>query len=213
MKNKINIMNLTFIVLGILPLVVTLILLPSLPEKMPVHYGFYGNVDRFGSKYENLIFPILIIFLALFLLLYSHSKKNVTKNKSFNIIGFSIICLSNLFIFISLYNCFSPKIYNTTNLTNAALCLFFIICGNFLPKLRKNGFLGIRVSWTLKNETVWNKTHRLGGFIWVVGGCIMLPLCLFAPTAYASIIMFSGLLLLVIIPILYSYIIYKKITK
>ena len=45
----------------ILPLAVTLIWLQFLPEQVPLHYDFAGNIDRWGSKWENLLIPGIVL--------------------------------------------------------------------------------------------------------------------------------------------------------
>lgn len=52
--------------------------------------------------------------------------------------------------------------------------VLFIVLGNYLPKIKPNYFIGIRTPWTLENETVWQKTHRLGGKVFVVMGVLMM---------------------------------------
>ena len=42
--------------------------------------------------------------------------------------------------------------------------------GLLLPGLKPNRFAGIRLPWTLSDPLVWEKTHRLGGAIFVVCG-------------------------------------------
>ena len=51
-------------ILMYLPLVVVLIVLPHLPKKIPAHYGFDNQVDRWGSKYEALLFPVVSILMG-----------------------------------------------------------------------------------------------------------------------------------------------------
>ena len=53
-------------ILATLPLAVTACVFQFLPDKIPAHYNFAGEIDRWGSKYENLLFPIIIIALTLF---------------------------------------------------------------------------------------------------------------------------------------------------
>ena len=48
----------------LLCIVGTAILLIFTPDTIPVHYNFAGEVDRFGSKYENLIWPIFTISMG-----------------------------------------------------------------------------------------------------------------------------------------------------
>ena len=60
MKNKI-LWIVTFI-----PTIVTAIVLKIMPDQVPMHYDAAGNIDRWGSKYENFIFPVIIIGMTLF---------------------------------------------------------------------------------------------------------------------------------------------------
>ena len=52
--------------------------------------------------------------------------------------------------------------------------LLFIIIGNYLPKARQNYTLGIKIAWTLANEENWNRTHRLAGYLWMIGGLLLI---------------------------------------
>ena len=56
--------------------------------------------------------------------------------------------------------------------------LLFVVIGNYLPKARRNYTIGIRLPWTLANEENWNRTHRIGGFLWVIGGILMIIMAL-----------------------------------
>ena len=42
----------------------------DLPDKVPAHYNAVGEVDRWGSKMELLVLPIIGAFLALFMQLF-----------------------------------------------------------------------------------------------------------------------------------------------
>ena len=57
-----------YFALMFLPLVVAVIALPFLPEKIPAHYNFAGEIDRWGSKYETLIFPAVTVAMGFFML-------------------------------------------------------------------------------------------------------------------------------------------------
>ena len=55
-----------FYVLMFLPLVASLIALQFLPNVIPAHYNINNVVDRWGSKYEILILPVVTISFGLF---------------------------------------------------------------------------------------------------------------------------------------------------
>jgi uncharacterized membrane protein len=90
--------------------------------------------------------------------------------------------------------------------------LLFILLGNYLPKLPRNFFFGIRSPWTLASETVWKRTHILSGWLFVAAGCLM------AGLSFTSI-PFHILLLALILPlalfsaVIYPYYLYRKIQK
>ena len=86
--------------------------------------------------------------------------------------------------------------------------LLFIIVGNYLPKSRQNYTVGIRVPWTLADEENWNRTHRMAGFLWVLCGILLLVCALCR--VRNPVLIFGLLFVITIIPIVYSYLLYKK---
>lgn len=211
MKNKITLKTLLYFVLMLLPLLIVFILLPSLPEKIPVHYSLSGEINRWGSRYESFIFPIITIIFALIFKLSKFTKNKIANDKSYYTISLGFLFIFNIFNFIFLYYCFYPRSFGNNNITSGVISIMFIFLGNLFPKLKQNSFIGLRLPWTLENETVWYKTHRLGGFVWVIGGSIILLLCLFVPNAASPIILLVGLAIITIIPSVYAYVIYKKL--
>ena len=66
MKNKKLIANyVLFVILLILPVVEAIISLCFAPNQIPMHFDRYGNVDRYGPKFELLIVPCLNIVFGL----------------------------------------------------------------------------------------------------------------------------------------------------
>jgi uncharacterized membrane protein len=45
-------------IISLIALAGTAIVLHFMPDQVPMHYDAVGNIDRWGSKYENLIFPV-----------------------------------------------------------------------------------------------------------------------------------------------------------
>lgn len=52
--------------------------------------------------------------------------------------------------------------------------VLMIAMGDVLPKLPRNGLVGIRTPWTLADPTVWERTHRLGGYLLTAAGLMSL---------------------------------------
>ena len=64
MKDK----KLLYFILMFLPLLITAVAVGFLPDRIPAHYGFGGQADRWGSKYESFLFPAITVGMGLFML-------------------------------------------------------------------------------------------------------------------------------------------------
>ena len=88
------------------------------------------------------------------------------------------------------------------------LCgLLFVVVGNYLPKTRQSYTMGIKLPWTLNSEDNWNKTHRLAGFVWVIGGVITIVSAFLPVGRWLFMAVLAGIIL---IPVAYSYLYYRK---
>ena len=85
--------------------------------------------------------------------------------------------------------------------------LLFVIIGNYLPKTKQSYTMGIRIPWTLNSEENWNRTHRLAGFLWVLGGLWFIVMSFIGWSLPAFL---APLLVMVLVPVVYSYVLYKK---
>lgn len=176
-------------ILMYLPLVVALIALPHLPEKIPAHYGFDNQVDRWGSKYEALLFPIANLFIGYYLLgmakLAAKKEEHGENNKNVIIItGILILMLFNALNAYSLYTSFN-KVENLSSasldigqLVFGIIGILMIVTGNLMPKLRMNSMIGLRTHWSMKNEVTWKKSQHIGGISFIIGGVIIICICI-----------------------------------
>ena len=105
-------------IITILPLVVTVFLLPFTSSKVPLHYDALGNINRWGSKYELLLFPIVIIAFGYFIsTMINLSYRYLGKTKVEKILRTIIITISVLAIILVDYNClrFLYKVFSREN--------------------------------------------------------------------------------------------------
>lgn len=201
-------------VIILLPIIFGVIVWENLPDTMTTHWGADGNADGFGGK-AFAVFGLPLILLALHLICITATlldKKQKEQNKKALGIVFWIIPFISLFANGIIYGAAFDKTFDLSILMPILLGLMFIFIGNYLPKIKQNKTLGIRVTWTLNDEENWNKTHRFGGKVWVVGGFIMLfsiflPITVMLPVTFVIIVAIS------VIPIVYSYVMYRKAQK
>ncbi|MEB2289923.1 hypothetical protein CN330_10555 [Priestia megaterium] len=197
----------------VLTLVAWLIALPHLPATMPIHWGANGEADGFATKINAMILTVGIMVLIYFIIAFvpriDPRKENYKYfSKTYNIVLNAVLLL---FFFVNMSTILQGLGYNVPMSYIAPIMagLVFIIIGNYLQRVRSNYFMGIRTPWTLSNETVWKKTHRLSGKIFFIGGLLIL-ISAFLPDGYKSVIMWGSIVLCVAVPYLYSYLAYKK---
>ena len=90
-----------------------------------------------------------------------------------------------------------------------AVGAMFFVMGNVLGKLRPNWFFGVRTPWTLSSKLSWNKTHRLAGWVFVLGGLLLMAAGLVGtPTAMG--IAFAVLMAGVLGAVTYSYFVWRS---
>jgi uncharacterized membrane protein len=123
-----------------------------------------------------------------------------------------------------LLNCLKdpPFRVDIGSLFMGGMFLFFALMGNVMGKVKPNFFMGVRTPWTLANETVWVRTHRLAAWLWTVGGLIGLAVVAVGavvqnvidqPMPWFFIPLFVGFMIMAIIPVPYSLYIYKRLEK
>lgn len=198
----------------LIPFIYLAVIYSSLPQEVPIHFNWKGDADDWADKTMLFLMPAGLGLLIYFLMLIVPSidpKKRIQEmgSKYFN---FRLI-LTIFFSVLSIYLIYVTKegSIENPNILFALMGLLFIMMGNYFQTVRPNYFVGIRTPWTLENEQVWKKTHRLGGRIWVAGGIIIVLLGLLINSVTAMLICFFGLILImVLIPIVYSYMEFKK---
>ena len=211
-KNKLKVVISSIVIL--LPILFGIIMWNDLPDIITTHWGADGNADGFSGKVFAVFgLPFIHLILHFVCLLFtSLDKKQKEQNQKALGMIFWILPVISLFTNGIMYRAAFGKEFDLTFFMPALLGVMFIFIGNYLPKVKQNRTLGIKISWALKNEENWNKTHRFGGKVWVVGGLILL-LSIFLPLTAMVWVMVCVIAAMVIIPMVYSYSIYKQHQK
>ena len=213
MKTKTTLLfNLIILVLA---LVTAALFWNALPDAMASHWNINDQVDGTMSKFWGVVLlPIIMaVMLLLFFLvpLVDPLKQNIEEFRpTFN-------------LFITLINGFMAYVYGLTIAWNLGirfkmsemvlpgLGLIFIGSGYLISKAKRNYFIGIRTPWTLANDLVWDKTHAIGGKLFIATG-ILLLLSMFA-SRYAFPILLVAVFGTVIFTFAYSYFAYSQLDK
>ena len=211
MKNK-----KLFYVLMFLPLVASLIALQFLPDVIPAHYNIQNVVDRWGSKYEILILPVITIAFGFFSLAMGKIAKKQeplgnNNEKSNLFIGNCVLLIFNMLsgfmIYSSLHQLEKLEFASLTFIQIAFIIIgiFLIVISNIMPKVKRNSILGFRTKQTMKNDEIWKKCQRCSGITGMIAGCIIVVISfLFNNTTLIIAVLIITFLKLGI-DIIYSY--------
>ncbi len=192
----------------------------KLPATVPLHYNMKGEVDRYGNKSEMFLVTgiLLVVSIGMYLLLTNihridprkqHTGKNLPLMKRLAFVLVVFLSGLSLFIIYSVQNNFTQM---KSGFILAALSLLFSFIGNYMYTLRPNYFAGIRLPWTLNNDDNWKKTHQLAGKLWFSGGIVLALFAVLLPGKAAFPVFFAGITILIILPVIYSYRLYRQRT-
>lgn len=205
--------NKLLLLIILISIIGTIFVYNYLPDKIPQHWNIKGEVDRWGDR--NSVFITALIPIALYLLLILVPKIDPKRNsyskhkKAYSIFRVLIILFLIGIHWATILYSLGYKV-NIKIITLTSIGILFIVLGNYMSQIRHNYMFGIRTPWTLANEEVWRKTHRLGGFIFICLGILSITVSLL-DTIYGFTIFFASVILSVIWLFIYSYLQYKKI--
>ncbi|MEQ3654498.1 MAG: SdpI family protein [Dokdonia sp.] len=199
----------------VLPFLYLGFIYPELPNTVPTHWNGQGVIDAWGPKHSLWLIPFFMPVLTYVLLLVvpKIDPKGQLKHmgSKFDKFKFIITLFMSVLAMYIIYATQQQSLGSIKIIFVLMGCLFAAI-GNYLPAVKPNYFIGIRTPWTLENQTVWKKTHRLSGRIWVIGGLIIVVLSLLLAPTLALTLFITITILLVVIPLVYSYRLFKTIS-
>ncbi|MDF9298374.1 MULTISPECIES: SdpI family protein [Geobacillus] len=164
------------IVLTVFAYVISLAAIPYLPDQVAIHWNAAGEADGFSNKWVGAFLPpLLMTGLLIFMSAlpkFDPKKANYSRfQKSYRIVNAALACFFLLLHIVTLaYNLGFPV--DVGLLVPIGVGALLIVLGNYMPKIKPNYFIGIRTPWTLESEAVWNKTHRLGGKVFIAMGML-----------------------------------------
>ena len=193
----------------LLPLPVGAALYPRLPEIMVTHWDFSGNANGWSSRAAT-VFGLPLVILALHLVCFYAESRETKKNTNpvlRTVLLWFCPAVSLLGGAVTLGTGLGYEMHIST-VVPVFVGLLFLILGNYLPKIRQNRTMGIKLPWTLQSEENWTRTHRLAGFLWVAGGLLLILLTLLglgSTWVYAAVTA-----AMVLIPGFYSWELHRK---
>jgi uncharacterized membrane protein len=183
-----------------------------LPDPVPTHFDLKGIPNGFTPKpFGAFVFPLMIAITGLVLsVLPTISPRGYTLEgfaRVFEIVAITILAAVFVIGVVALLQALGwrPPI---DRVVLPLIGVILIVLGNFMGKVRRNFFIGIRTPWTLADEEVWYRTHRLGGPLFVLAGIVLMIAPFFGA---GSALVVPVVLIAALIPVIYSYLIYRRL--
>ena len=185
------------------------------PEIVPTHWNFAGEVDNWGSRSVAFVIPAVMVGIYILFLVFPFLDPKKEKYEQFSKVyhifkGVMILFMAMLYFATSL----NILGYNLPIgiIVPVGVGVLFIIMGNYMGKIKSNWFFGIKTPWTLSSEEVWNKTHRFGGKMFMLGG-VLIAIDAFLPINYHLAVFMAAIILVLLGTVGYSYLVYLKEKK
>ena len=182
-------------------------------EPVCTHWNASGACDDYGSKFVGiLLLPIVTLgMVGLFALIPRIEPRAANMAQSSK--AYAVVWAALLLYFLALHTLLMLDILGHDAGIDTAMPilvgLMFVLIGGSLSHVRSNHFFGIRTPWTLSSDLSWEKTHRLGGKLFVILGLASIVAPLVLPGEVWIYGLMGGILVLVVVLVAYSYVIWK----
>lgn len=203
--------SLCFLFIGV-AVAVAAYLYPNLPEQIPTHWNINGEVDDYTAKpWGVVIMPLAALFsFAIMRLIPIISPKGFRTDEFMGVVNVFTVAIvgfmSGVAVLVLLEA--NGQDVHINEMIFSSVGLLFIVLGNYMGKVRKNFFIGIRTPWTLASDEVWSRTHRLGGRIFIlIGLSMMLNVLIRFPVQW----LITSIVIAALVPVIYSFVIYRRI--
>ena len=195
-------------ILTISPSLAGILLWNRLPEKIATHFDQHNLANGWSSKPVAVFgIPFLLLLVHLFCVFFT---ANDTKRKNINKRIFTMILwlvpVVSVITCMSIYGLALGMDIDMGMIVNIMVGIMFIILGNYIHKVKQNYTVGMKLPWTLNSEENWNHTNRMAGWVLILSGVLFLMNSLLLKTEIVLIIILAA----VFVPMIYSFILYKK---
>jgi uncharacterized membrane protein len=190
------------------------VLYPSMPARFPTHWGISGAPNAWATKSFGSVFLMPLIALGIYALLivvpYLDPKRRSLKLSfhAYNILIDAVVGMLAVVFAATTAAAFNTA-FDVSKVILVAVGLLFAVIGNYMTTVKQNWTFGVRVSWTLSDPVVWQKTNRLGGYLFVAAGAVTV-VAAFLPKTVGMIAMLAAILGVVIVTFVYSYLLFRS---
>jgi Predicted integral membrane protein len=203
-------------VLIVVTAILSAVAYPRLPATVPSHWNIHGQVNGWQSR-EWAAFFVPTLLLAVWAAMRALPKidprrANYAKfQPTYDLVIAMVLTIVALVHLAVLAYALGMPV-SIHRLAPIALGLMFMVIGNQLPRARSNWWFGIRTPWTLSNDRVWERTHRVGGYFMTIAG-VVIVLTAFIPQLMGPPLIIACVAASTLGSMIYSYVAWRQETS
>lgn len=185
---------------------------PDAPARFPMHWNLHGEIDGWGGRFEGL-FALPLVALGAWLLLRFLPRIDPGRANYDNFAGaWATLQVAIVAVVTAVHGIVQVAArggaVDIRTLMPLVIGALLVVLGNLLGKVRPNWFIGIRTPWTLSSGESWNRTHRVGGWVFVGLGLVTMITGIAIPGR--SILVMVALILGATVGLaVYSYVVWR----
>jgi uncharacterized membrane protein len=202
------------VVLALIAVAMSAAVYARLPDTMAVHWDIHGNPNGWMPRAVGAAFlPALVLVVGLALRFIPRIDPRAENYARFGT-AYEVIIASVLVLLIAAHGIILAVALgyhvSVARIIPGLVGVLFVVIGNMMPLVRPNWWVGIRTPWTLSNDRVWARTHRLAGYCMTAGGLVMIVAAFVLPPSLGVPVLVAVAIASTFGPALYSYLTWKR---
>lgn len=197
----------------VIALIVSIAVYPQLPDRVPTHWNTAGEVNGWSSRFWGAwMLPLVMAIVWLVMRAIPHidpRKANYEKFAGMYDWLVILVIAFMLVMHVAIIMSAAGSHVSIHAVVMPSVGIFIAIIGLLLPKVHPNWFVGIRTPWTLTSDLSWERTHKIGGPLFVVLGLLIIATTVLDPTTAIWILLIAALAITLFL-FAYSYQVWKE---
>lgn len=181
----------------------------GIDARVPIHWGVSGEVDGYGAAWLGfLLTPAVTLGLVVLLAVIPrveprrhHLERSAPAYRT--LANATLLLALGLQVVLVLAG--TGRAVPVAPVIGAGIGILFAVLGNVMSTVRSNFLFGVRTPWTLSSELSWDRTHRLVGRLFFVGGLVTFASSLAGSAQLVLVVLLGTVVAILVVAVPYSY--------